>query len=132
MAILLKPGQIVYKTLPSDADLPPEERGGVWLKVPDENDVRNLLRLDGRRNGQSLDGADYLRKKFGVFIDRVDRIMIVDVDQPVETATPLVIEKDREGALTPRCFAQLQALMDDFNELIDGFCKLSNKERKNS
>lgn len=125
MAILRKAGAIVEEILPSEVDLPESERGKLILKVPNDIEYRKLLKLDMMNRSGVVDIFELHRTRFGVMIDRLENFSYED-------GTPIVVEKDAEGRLTPRCMASIMPLVEEISLVLERYCRITRVDRKNS
>lgn len=125
MAVLRKPGSIVRRELPSDADLPPEQRTIIHFKVMTEQQYREIFKATGAMVDAGTGMFDLMRKRWGHAIDRVENLTFED-------GSEFTLEKDVHGWLTPACLTALLPLQDQINELLNGLHRITEADRKNS
>jgi hypothetical protein len=125
MAILRKPGATVREILPSDRDKPAEKQTVLNIRVPSEAQYRQLLKIDLLQRSGQLNGFDIIRTRFGAMLESVENLYFDD-------GTPIVIEKDGDGRLTPPCMAAIYPLVEEINPILERCSRLTEEDRKNS
>lgn len=121
MVILYKPGEEQFFHLPSEMDLPEEDRAVVGMRVLTEAEYQKILRM---KTG-SDDPTVPLRTTFGAHITRIEKLKFAD-------GSEFEVRKTPDGLLTRECFAELRPLVPDLDQILDRVGRVNELERKNS
>lgn len=128
MAIVRKPGSILEKVLPRDAELAQGEQTIVELRMPDEGNYRRVVEL---LSSMAMDRVPaekqviFYRDIFSQFVHNVRNLRFDD-------GTEFVLERDDKGSINHASMAVLMNIAVDIAKLIGECGILSEAERKNS
>jgi len=126
MAIVIRrPGSKVTLPFPSQAHLPVEEQSKVRIKIPDEETIRKVVRIETKLARREIDELEAMRRKWGLYVDGIENLTF-------EGGGECQVEHDGDGGLTMRCLVELVPLAGEIGTLIDSCSRLSETDRKNS